>query len=70
MDGEAYQFAATMGLLFMLMCLDLGFWRTRWSEDLFFFFCKGRAMVVGSLRQIFGDNGLKSAVELKVQRSG
>ena len=39
-----YQFAATMGLLLMLMRLDLVFWRMRGREDLFFFFWSGRAM--------------------------
>lgn len=43
---EKHQFAATMGLLFMLMRLDLGFWRTRWREDLFFFFWRGRAIAI------------------------
>ena len=41
----------------MLMRLDLGFWRTRWREDLFFFFCRGRAIVqkseVGFLKMSF-----------------
>lgn len=40
-----YQFAATMGLLLMFRRLDLSFWRTRGSEDLFFFFWRGRAIV-------------------------
>ena len=39
-----YQFAATMGLLLMLMRLDLVFWRMRGREDLFFFFWRGRAI--------------------------
>ena len=42
--GGRYQFAATMGLLLMLMRLDLVFWRMRGREDLFFFFWSGRAM--------------------------
>ena len=33
----------------MWMCFDLGFWRTRWREDLFFFFWRGRAMFWGFL---------------------
>ena len=44
-----YQFAATMGLDLILMRLDLGFWRTRGREDLFFFFCRGRAILVYSV---------------------
>ena len=43
--GEGrYQFAATMGLLLMLMRLDFAFWRMRGREDLFFFFWRGRAI--------------------------
>ena len=42
--GRRYQFAATMGLLLMLMRLDLAFWRMRGREDLFSFFWRGRAM--------------------------
>ena len=42
--GRRYQFAATMGLLLMLMRLDLIFWRMRGREDLFFFFWRGRAI--------------------------
>ncbi len=45
-NGEGkYQFAATMGLLLMFRRLDLGFWRTRGRDDLFFFFWRGRAII-------------------------
>ena len=42
--GRGYQFAATMGLLLMLMRLDFVFWRMRGREDLFFLFWSGRAI--------------------------
>ena len=54
--GRRYQFAATMGLLLMLMRLDLIFWRMRGREDLFFFFWRGRAMSWRGLGAVlFGD---------------
>lgn len=38
-----------MGLLLMLRCFDLGLWRMRDREDLFFFFWRGRAILVSGL---------------------
>ena len=45
-EGYRYQFAATIGLLLMLRRLDLGFWVARGREDLFFFFWRGRVILV------------------------
>ncbi len=67
--GGKYQFAATMGLLLIFTRLDLGFWRTRGREDLFFFFWRGRAILCklgqGKLEvrngRIFGYSGGTSA---------
>ncbi len=42
------QFAATMGLLLMLRCLDLGFCFTLGREDLFFFFWRTRPILSAS----------------------
>lgn len=44
-NGGLYQFAATIGLLLIFTCLDLGFCFTFGREDLFFFFCRTRPIV-------------------------
>ena len=68
--GEGrYQFAATMGLLLMLMRLDLVFWRMRGREDLFFFFWSGRAIFWKGLGAVVFGNIVRE-IDLGIMKFG